>query len=410
MPADKAKIFSGDASFINDAGKLGFILGYASANASENTDRLRFASYGKPDAELINFACDQIEIRRKYRAKLPTFTDRDGFVFPSRLAVEQATNEAVARYHASLYKDEVKTFADITAGLGIDAMTRGESARGIAAELDPLKEAALRHNATALKLKTVCGDGLEMVGKLEQPVDLIFADPARRGENDCRVYDPTDCLPDVVGNNATLLDKCRRLMVKHSPMLDLSAALRLFPHLEAIHIVCHKGECKELLTIQNASYEDQPTIVCANIKSDDDIEVLSYNQATPAAEVQYLAETGAVEGMYLYHPNPAVMKSGAWGQLTARFPALMKADISTHIFFSSEYYPDFPGRILKVESILDKRGRAKLKNCKFNVVARNYVCDVKNLVKSLKIKEGGTDFIYALRISDTPLLLTAKPL
>lgn len=79
------------------------------------------------------------------------------------------------------------------------------------------------------------------------PVDCIFLDPARRNEHGGKTVAISDCEPNVAELEALLLSKANRVMIKLSPMLDLSLALKELKHTQEIHILSVNNECKELL-------------------------------------------------------------------------------------------------------------------------------------------------------------------
>lgn len=455
---DKADVFiDNDTDWILQDEKRRLVMDFATRHLNEQPAKLMLAYTGKIDHTLLIRAIDQIKSRRNTQRKLPSFLATGDFIFPSTLAAEQATDELVARYNAMTVLSltpEMKRTVDITAGLGIDAMTLARCSRqkGIdisicCYELDPLKVAALRHNAKDASLdqiEPICIDSLQKLKEdsaSDLHYDLLFADPARRSSDSSRVYDPQSCLPDVVGNNH-LLRKCANYVaIKHSPMLDISRALTLFPNLHSVHIVCTRGECKEVMTIQTGirvgsddniaddvvisqakgsdidfkeRVEVKPIIVCVNITSDGSQEVFSvaYDEfITCRKALRYATIENLKEGCYLYHPNAAVMKAGVWGVLQSRHKTLLKVDIDTHLFLSDKLYSDFPGRILRIEKIPDKRQRTLLKGRKINVVTRNYAVDSQTIAVKLKIKgasDRDPDYLYAFRIADKPVMALCR--
>ncbi|MDE5552506.1 MAG: hypothetical protein K2I91_04820, partial [Muribaculaceae bacterium] len=121
--------------------------------------------------------------------------------------------------------------------------------------------------------------------------------------------------------------------------------------------------------------------------------------------ISYTDITDITAGEYIYIPNAAVMKSGAWGQLTHSFPDLMKLDPNTHIFVSDSYLPVFPGRIIQIDDIPDKKKYRLLKGEKFNVVCRNYIMQAPELEKKLKVTPGGDKYIIGCKCNGHPVLL-----
>ena len=107
-------------------------------------------------------------------------------------------------------------------------------------------------------------------------------------------------------------------------------------------------------------------------------------------------------GTYLYEPNVAILKAGAFRSLTQTYP-VMKLHLSSHLYTSASLVPDFPGRRFRVESVSGfgkKELKAFLKDMdKANITIRNFPLSVAELRKRLKLKEGGDDYIFATTLS-----------
>ena len=82
---------------------------------------------------------------------------------------------------------------------------------------------------------------------------LLVLDPARRDGHGGKTVAISDCEPDVTVLEPLLVDKAKKVMVKLSPMLDLSLALNELKTVRAVHIVAVNNECKELLLILQKS-------------------------------------------------------------------------------------------------------------------------------------------------------------
>ena len=100
-------------------------------------------------------------------------------------------------------------------------------------------------------------------------LDWIYLDPARRDGAGKKVVALDDCEPNIVDLRPTLLEKAERIMVKCSPMLDITAACRQLRTVSDIHIVSVNNECKELLFILTVEECPAPTVHCINIKEDE---------------------------------------------------------------------------------------------------------------------------------------------
>lgn len=66
--------------------------------------------------------------------------------------------------------------------------------------------------------------------------------------------------------------------------------------------------------------------------------------------------------------------------------------------------------MLRIDSILDKKGSKELKGERYNVAVRNYPLSAAELRKKLKVKEGQDRFIYGFRAGEraVPMLVAAS--
>lgn len=376
-------------------------------NDDVNALRLKYSSGNSYDTDFpLDFALLQIEARRKARKKLPTILENPTFIFPSLIAAEQASNEAIARFHASLIVP-CSSLLDLTAGLGIDDLSFvADGINVTACEIDLEKCDALRHNAPVLNV--ICEDSIEFLKHTHVKYDVIFADPSRRANDGNRLYALSDCMPDIIGNMQLILAHTDRFVVKCSPLLDLSLVINTVESLSHIYVVCFRGECKEVL-IDIKKDSDFYGVTCLDLDWNNIISEfhLNYDSSLP---VRYVSRHSPTDYKYLYEPNAAIMKTGAWSAIQQHFPELRKADQNTHIFFSDALYTDFPGRILEVGGMLDKRQMKALKGSKMNIVVRNHPLSPQQISRKYSLISAGYSFLYAFRYLSTPTFIQAFPL
>lgn len=106
-------------------------------------------------------------------------------------------------------------------------------------------------------------------------------------------------------------------------------------------------------------------------------------------------------GTYLYEPNAAILKAGAFRSLTQTYP-VAKLHLNSHLYTSVSLVPDFPGRRsgLRPYRVWKKELKAFLMDMdKANITIRNFPLSVAELRKRLKLKEGGDDYIFATTLS-----------
>ena len=392
------------------------MMAFVREHATDDVNALRLKYVGKKKNELdfdIEFALLQIEARRKARLKLSGFLSHPDFIFPTLLSAEQASNEAVAKFHSSLVSS-AESLVDLTSGLGIDDMSFASKGINVTAfEIDEIKCKALSHNVKIFgiddKIKIINEDSIEHIRHNKKMYDIVFADPARRNCSGRRVHALSDCQPDILAAMPDIIEISPRLLIKSSPLLDLSLIRNTVDHLNHIYVVCFKGECKEvLIDIQKDSRFEGVTV--ADI--DKETEISRFHTEFSISELQTKAKISdrkkASNYRYLYEPNAGVMKTGAWSTLISRYSQLHKADQNTHIFLSDILYCDFPGRVMQIASEPDKKALKALKGTKLNVVSRNHPLSGPQILSKFSLISGSDKFLYAFKYLNTPTFLIAE--
>ena len=357
---------------------------------------LQAARYPQVD---MRVAATQIEGRRIATTKLPAWAATEGLVYPVRLSMEQCSSEVTARYKASLI--EGQRLADLTGGFGIDCSYMSD--RFAATTYIERNEELCRiatHNFALLgkSITVVHGNSTDLLATLP-PHDWIFVDPARRDGVGNKVVALSDCEPDVSHLEPLLLQKASRVMIKCSPMLDISQALRELRSVSEVHVVSVNNECKELLLILDGAATSEPTIHAVNFHGAT-LQAFHYTAADEAAA--QCSYTATVE-RYLYEPNSSLMKAGCF-RLPAQRWGLKKLHRNTHLYTSDLLVEEFPGRVFEVKSI-DGFGKNELKRLtsevkKANLAVRNFPERPEVLRKRLKISDGGDISLFATTLHD----------
>ncbi|MCM1138646.1 MAG: class I SAM-dependent methyltransferase [Duncaniella sp.] len=351
----------------------------------------------------------QAECRFKTAKKLSETLLNQGFIFPSITVAEMATSDMVADVHASMIKDD-ETVLDMTCGLGIDTFHIAKRASHVTSiELDhDCFEAAL-HNCQALNLSNVEiieGNSVKWLAENDRHYDVIFIDPARR-DSSGRHFALRDCQPDVAANLSLLLSRCKRLIIKASPMLGIEAVKSELNVSCQVTVIGTRRECKELvLSIKgyDGANETKPfdEVKCITIGQG----IYSFTISSDRlAHVEY--SMPAEEG-YLYEPFPTVMKGGGYRSLAQEF-GVKKLHPNTQLFFSEELKADFPGEHFKIIAILpsSKHTYKEFHKSypKVNVATRNFPLSAPLLVDKLKVKEGGDKMVFGTTVLDDKKLL-----
>lgn len=401
---------------------------YLKKNSAESPQKLMLRDSAKNHSFPLDFAVTQLECRRKAARKLEVFLRSDRFLFPSVLSAEQATHQCVAAYHSSLVGTGC-TVLDMTAGLGIDAMTVAGARNEVTAiELDPERAEILSHNITEAypftdkNISVITADSirwLENRGADEAKFDVIFVDPARRDDAKRRTYFFADCRPDIVGARQLLLNNAARIFIKASPIVDITQALREFPEITEFHIVCVNNECKEVLAIADiAKPMIDPAIVVVDlddnrageivIKSRFECRMSELSNDAPIVEPDELQPD-----KYLYDPNAGLHKINCASVLCKTYGDMKRISPNTDLYISATYYKEFPGRVFEINRQIDKKEAKALVGKKREVAVRNYPLTADDLRKKIKVRPGGSDqFIWAMRVGQRshPLILATTRL
>lgn len=357
-------------------------------------------------AQEAHMAALQIDARRRCIHKLPTFLTNPDFIFPSLLSAEQATNEEVARFHASLIRPG-ESVADLTAGLGIDSMCMAMAGAHVTAfELNPQTNAVLRHNVATMQtdvhVKDVCHSIEWLNEHKECKFDAIYIDPARRDVNLKRTFAFSDCQPDVTACLPLLFDHAHRIIIKASPMLDLTRVVHELSQIDHMYTVVCGGECKEVLVTLHKGIDRPHKRTSVSIDKSGHANIYNCPQESlhPTSFVSTLPEAG----MYLYEPDAGIMKWGEQASLTQYFEGLRKGDPNTNLYFSHELFNTFPGRRLRIESQVSVKDKRMLRG-KMNVASRNHPLSAPEIYKRCRITPSNDGmWLYACRVKGKPVM------
>ncbi|MBO5465969.1 MAG: RsmD family RNA methyltransferase [Prevotella sp.] len=412
-------------------------------NADKDIRLLALSAKKNPDVDL-SFALDQIAGRQTARQKLPSWAATDDIVYPPHLSMEQCSSEQTARYKMKLSSpspypsskpSHPSSLIDLTGGFGVDFsfMSRGFERAVYVERQENLCDIA-RHNFSLLGMnnaEVVCGDGVDYLKSVDH-VSVIYLDPARRNEHGGKTYAISDCTPDVIELKDLLLQKADRVIVKLSPMLDWHKAISdLGDAVAEVHIVSVDNECKELLLVmQSTEAEDVSRkavkVVCVNNEeefvfwSEGVKECRSENCLTPnpspkgegssnklSSLIPHPSSTestnSSTESPFLYEPNASIMKAGCFSAIEQTF-GVKQLERNSHLFVSESFVEDFPGRKFRIRTVT-KMNKKDIKKAlsgidKANISVRNFPISVAELRKRLKIKEGGSDYIFATTLID----------
>lgn len=450
-------------------------------NGNADTVRLVMACKEWPvpeDAELAeldakSLAVNTIEGRRRLRKKLPEWVACTGLVYPSSLCAEQCSSSDTARYKALIVRRFINEYvgavtsmvgepcrttgsatenkmvtepaevtigtrktgriADLTGGLGVDSWAFSEVAEEVLYnEMNPALAAAARHNFKALGVTNIfiknseaTPDSIKGIFGDFRP-DVIFLDPARRDSAGKKVFLLEDCSPDVLKILPELFGISRFVLLKLSPMADITMAVERLDRtyeeylekasgkgwngqwVREVHVVASGGECKELLILLDGEWNEGYSLTCR-----EDGKTLTFKpEEITKAKAGYPDSTFA---RIIFEPGKSLTKAGVFNAICERF-GLVKLARFTHLYTISEPLSDSEseqrtaplkdfGKVFYVKEILPLN-KSSMKDVgkrypHSEVSAKNIPMSSDELRTRLKVKSGDDAHIFGVRI-ETP--------
>ena len=419
------------------------IAGFVQEHICDDTARLILNRSKWPEIDM-DLAVASIECRRKLKNKVQEWHDHPGLVFPVRLSAEQCSSSATAKYKAELAASIAGSqmrLADLTGGLGVDSWFFSKYASHVL--YNDMQETlckAAKHNFKELDAKNINVSNIEIqadssdLDKLLSGFkpDIVFMDPARRGEGGKKVFLIEDCTPDVLTLRKDIFSHTRHILIKLSPMADISMVCsRLGPTCREVHVVAYGGECKELLIWMDREWNGEYSITAveisrlASLARNDSIATLS-SKDTPlssrdtsllsrdtfllsrdtslSSQDTLLSSRAQSRDLFLFEPGKALMKAGFFDLISDHF-GVHKMGVSTHYYVTDdksklEDLEKF-GKVYNIISIqpLDKRTiKAAGKEYPHSeVTARNIPMDTETLRKKLGVTSGNDAHIFGLK-------------
>ena len=411
------------------------LLEFVQTNIQADTSRLILDRDKWPGIDM-DIAVNCIESRLKLKGKVREWYENPRLIFPLKLSAEQCSSSLTGLYKAQLAEriaaQKGWKLADLTGGLGVDSWFFSKKASQVLyCEMQkPLCDAA-QHNFAVLEAGNIeiCNcmvvPDSELLTALfsEFRPDIIYLDPARRGEGGRKVFLLEDCTPDILTLKDDLFRFSRHILLKLSPMADITMVCeRLGGCCREVHIVGAGGECKELLVWMDREWAGDYSITAVELTGSEDegkyeVAGFSFSPSEERSSAPLIAgKDEIVTATHLFEPGKALMKAGAYNLLSTKY-GLKKLGRSTHYYIVSDqdslasiWKMGKVFSILRCES-LDKRSIKQIaaEYPKAEVTARNLPMDTDTLRKKLGTRSSDQFHIFGLK-SDTAgnLLLVAS--
>lgn len=364
---------------------------FINENINSNTADLLLKKNHRSDVD-IKLLVEQIEAKQRCKTKLPTWFNTEKIYYPNKLNIEQTSSEVTAKYKSSLITGN--SIIDLTGGFGIDCYYFSKKFKEVThCEINSELSEIVSHNYKKLgvnTIETITNDGVSQLLNNNKQYDWVYIDPSRRHDTKGKVFFLKDCLPDVPKHLNTIFNHTNNVMIKTSPLLDISVGISELNYVKTIHVIAVNNEVKELLWIlEEKGFETETTIKTVNInKTVKEIFDFKLN------EEQAITTNFSEPLTYLYEPNAAVLKSGGFKSVSKQLNVL-KLHQHTHLYTLQELV-EFPGRCFKIERVLPYNKQLLKKELlkKANISTRNFPEAVQQIRKKFKIKDGGDTYVF----------------
>ena len=375
-------------------------MNFINENINADTNKLRLKSFkDKSKSFDVNFAILQIDCRNRIKKKLPEIFENKNFLFPHILSTEQCTAQEIAKLHASLLGNN-ESVLDMTAGLCIDSYYISKSAKEVTAlELNPITALVSQFNMSNLtsNVNVVNADCVQFVKNTTKQFSSIFIDPARRGENNKRLFSLADCAPNILELIPYLRKISDTLYIKASPMLDITQSLKELNNcVTDTWIIGLNNECKEVLfkVDLKSACTNESNIHTINIDNNGSQKL---SQLSNNKHINNTHNIDLRTNIYLYEPNSCIMKARIFSALIDKFN-LSAISANSHLFVSTDLINDFPGRKFNISEIIPFKS-SEIKNInkkhpQINVSVRNFKLSADELKKKIKVRDGGDKYMF----------------
>ena len=334
---------------------------------------------------------EQIEAKKRCQYKLPTWYNSKNIYYPNKLNIEQTSSEIAAQYKSNLISGDV--LIDLTGGFGVDSFYFSKHFQNVThCELNKNLSDIVKYNYNQIgvrNIETKNVDGLIFLSKNNRRFDWIYIDPSRRHDSKGKVFILKDCLPNIPKNLKIIFEFSDNVMIKTSPLLDFSKGIEELEFVKSIHVIAIKNEVKELLWILEKNFNKNIHIHTVNIEKSKkvtfDFDLIEERTCIP----KY-----SLPKAYLYEPNSAILKSGAFNILSKK-KDVYKLHKHSHLY-TSETFVNFPGRQFNINRVIPFNGkvlkRLNIKNA--NITVRNFPETVQQLRKKYGIHDGGKQYLF----------------
>ncbi|MBQ0769582.1 MAG: class I SAM-dependent methyltransferase, partial [Bizionia sp.] len=167
---------------------------------------------------------EQIEAKKRAEKKLPTWFSAKNIYYPNKLNIEQTSSEATALFKSNVLSGD--SLIDLTGGFGVDCYYFSKRFKSVThCEINSNLSDIVKHNFDVLSVYNIhCEqtNGIAYLKNNKAHYSAIYVDPSRRHDSKGKVFMLSDCLPNIPEYLPLLFERTETILIKTSPLLDLS--------------------------------------------------------------------------------------------------------------------------------------------------------------------------------------------
>ena len=345
---------------------------------------------------------EQLKLRNKLAHKIPTFYAANCWL--TSKSFEQASGEKSALYKASLFSG--KKMLDLCGGLGVDDWAFSARFDSIVSlDIDAYLNVLVNCNFKRLKLVNVSrltADAYLYLRNTQEKYDLIYIDADRR-VNDKKGFRLDDIEPSYGKIEGRLRELTNRVLLKLSPLIDISYCVNHLENLKSIHVIAQEGEVKEVLCeIDYSTPRNQKEVRIIAVDMD---ENKTHHFSSTYLNQHNCVLANSYSHHYFYEASSAIVKSGlssAYGKSLE----LLSLSIHSSYFVSEIKIDEFMGRrfeLVKAFAFSKKSLNEYLKInniIKANVSRSQFPMSPDEIKKQFQIRDGGDEYLFFTTLSN----------
>jgi len=341
--------------------------------------------------ELYLILASQLKLYPKAIKKLPTFSGN--YCYFTTKSYEQSSSEILANYKAKLFSGN--TLVDLTGGLGVDDVAFSRSFKKvISIDNDIELNELARINLSRLGINNIerIDSAAEDFLKTAPQADLVYIDADRRTTSR-KAVTLHDSSPPVLEILPSLFKITGNILLKLSPLIDITYLVRNLQHIRDIRVISLNNEVKEVLVHIDSKFDGKITLYAVDINNIEDERIFSDYFGS-----KYYVESNHI-GKYFYESSASVIKAGLMNHYADKH-GLNLISKNSVFMTADKIVQDFFGRIFTVVNTV-KYSKTVLKKYfkdhnifNANISCRNFPVPETAVKKMFNISDGGNEYLF----------------